>query len=128
MKRGKQGVTVGEQFSLLDLPLTALALVAGHSKPAARPLLELARGCRDAVLSQSKKISLKITSNRSSSAAPSARLLDRACCTAPEGLHLDLNLSGREDGLALMLMKPALEQPGGWPNVHKLTISSSQVF
>jgi hypothetical protein len=127
-KRGKDGVTDAEQrqLSLLDLPHTAIALVAEHSKPSGYPLLELARECRDAVLSQTRKISLKIISNLSSSAAPTAGLLDRACCTAPSGLHLDLDLSGQHDVLALLLM-PAVERPGGWPKVHKLTVRSCKL-
>jgi hypothetical protein len=124
-KRGKQGaepeVAEQPQLSLVDLPLTALALVKEHSKPE-DPLLGLSRGCRDAVLSHSKKISLKITSNQSSSVAPTARLLNRACCTAPAGLHLDLDLFGH-DGILAPLLQPALLQREGWPNVHELTVS-----
>jgi hypothetical protein len=124
-KRGNPGAAEAEelsgQFSLLDLPLPALALVAEHSKPE-DPLLALSRGCRDAVLSQSKKISLKISSNESSSVAPTARLLSRACRTAAKGLHLDLDLTGNE-GILALLLQPAVEQQEAWPNVHKLTVS-----
>jgi hypothetical protein len=75
------------------------------------------------VLSQSKKISLKITSNPSSGVAPTARLLNRTCCTAPAGLHLDLDLHGQDDVLA-QLLEPALLQREGWLSVHKLVVSS----
>jgi hypothetical protein len=78
---------------------------------------------------QTRKISLKITSKGSSSISSSAgqessaRLLNRASFTAPVGLHLDLDLPGHEDVLA-QLLRPALERPGGWPNVHKLKVGS----
>jgi hypothetical protein len=133
-KRGKPDVTQGEQlseqFSLLDLPLPALALVAEHSKTdgaSGHPLLGIARGCRDTVLYQFKKISLrKAYGTQSSDVAPAARLLNRACCTAQAGLHVDLDLRGEHEDVLAQLLQPGLEQQeGGWPNVHKLTVSAS---
>jgi hypothetical protein len=131
-KRGKRGVSVTEQrkFSLLDLPHTALALVAEHSKTRGaegHPLLQLSRGCRDAVFSQSKEIRLDMHKFHYYGVGPAARLLNRACCTAPAGLHLHLDLP-RHYLVLGSLLRPALDREAGWPNVHRLTVSSGSLI
>jgi hypothetical protein len=53
------------------------------------------------------------------------RLLQRACCQAPVGLEVDIDLFGSPPGNADYISK--LLQPGiscgGWHKVHKLQVS-----
>jgi hypothetical protein len=115
-----------EQCSLLDLPESVLSAIAKHgfSKRAGHPLLAVARSLRDAVLVSLSKIKLDLAYAQSPEGhhyGAQGRLLHRACCKAPPGLNVELNLWGKQDALP-QLLQPALKC-GGWHNVHRLKVS-----
>jgi hypothetical protein len=110
------------ELSLVDLPESVLALVAQRSRSTCgHPLLQSSRVARDAVLSCSSTVSLRLAGGEH---APEARLLDRVCSTAPHGLELELDLLGasKSSKPLLQLVKPGLST-GGWTHVHKLKVS-----
>jgi hypothetical protein len=120
------------QPSLLDLPDLALAHIAYIStRPPRRasrhghPLLQLSRGCRDAVLHNLTRICLVIRSPEQLEKDPEpwARLLHRACSHARPGLHVELNLWDCNTLLAA-LVQHGIES-GGWSRVHTLTVSAA---
>jgi hypothetical protein len=115
---------------LLSLPQAVLAQIAQLcSRTQGHPMLGLSRGGRDTVLSNLKSIRMSnysagIVPNIHSEPEPMARLLHRACCQAPVGLEVTINLTNSPSVDANYF--PKLLQPGiscgGWHKVHKLQV------
>jgi hypothetical protein len=128
VKEAEKGAQMSQQQSMLELlPTELLPLIASdHSLRTqyGHPMLGVSRGCRDVVLSGFKKAKLELKKN--TSLQPSARLLHRICCQAPQGLELELDLSWQDDALP-SLVQPGL-QIGGWPNVHALKVRARLNF
>jgi hypothetical protein len=94
-------------------------------------MLRLSRGGRDTVLSHSRKIKLSnLTAagghNTHNEPEPMAHLLHRACCQAPVGLEVTINMYGSAMQPAYF---PKLLQPGiscgGWHRVHLLKVGGA---
>jgi hypothetical protein len=117
---------VQEQCSLLDLPESVLSAIAKHglNNLAGQSMLPVARGLRDAVLGNLTKIKLDLQSRLSEEdprCQSEGSLLHRACCKAPPGLAVELDLT-KQHGALPQLLQPALAA-GGWHNVHMLKVS-----
>jgi hypothetical protein len=115
------------EASFDSLPEAVIAHIAYLSKLPRRsrghPLLRVSRSCRDAVLSSCATIRMYARC-QSSTPAPDARLLHRACCQARPGLALWIHLM-RFTGSLAELLQPGIEC-GGWRNVHKLEVGCNQ--
>jgi hypothetical protein len=114
------------QLSLSDLPEAVLTHIAhlckfkpprefstGHS------MLQVSKACRDAVLHSLTKITLDPSSKE---LRPLARLLHRACCHAPTGLHVVLELY-RHDNILPIIIQGGIGCRG-WSRVHILEVGS----
>jgi hypothetical protein len=117
-----------DALPLLQLPELQLTLIAkqiSSSSKSGHPMLAVSRGSRDAVLRGLAKIKLT-THEAEQNQEPSARLLHRACCEAPPGLGVELDLTPDTPyRLLATLFQPALGSPGGWRHVHKLKVSTN---
>jgi hypothetical protein len=115
--------------SLLDLPESALIHIAHLSKHSpgrckhawGHPLLAVSRECRAAVLSSLTKFTLKVHPDAKH---PSAQFLHRACCQAPAGLHVALELPLFGNSLPIVLDSGIACQ--GWRRVRILEVGLLQ--
>jgi hypothetical protein len=113
--------------SILDLPLSALALIYKHCDAAARKaLLAVSRGCRNWVLREARSIKLILPYNSTTAARkPFTRLLNRACSLSACRLKLclDFRQVGHQQSRRLLadLLEAGIQQ-SGWASVTQLVL------
>lgn len=119
--------------SLIDLPQPALADLFSlcqsgdplfWSKRQGHPLLGIARAGRDAVLTNAKRVALRLEpADSPADVGPLASLLQRACSQAAAGLKFELQGGVEDDHMwqIPLILRSGVER-GGWRNVSHLKV------